>query len=119
MPKIIAPSDVAAYIAAGLPWQQEALSQFHDSIMRAVPTADAAIQYGKPHYSVNGVIVAALHLASGKVSLLMLDAASVPVEKGFIRSMGDGSRKVIDAVEGQSVDVDRVVAALLSARAWS
>lgn len=110
-------TDVAAYIGAGLTWQQAALNGFREAILRAIPSAEETMQYGKPHYSSDGEIVAALHLASAKGSLLILNAEAVTAEKGFSRSLGDGSRKVIDATDGAPVDLDRVIDVLNVARA--
>jgi hypothetical protein len=107
---------ITAYIANGQPWQRAALTQLRDAVRQAIPTAGESLQYGKPHYSVDGELVAALHLAKSKVSLLILDAHSIPAEKGFLRSLGDGSRKVVDVVEDQEVEVDRIVTTLRTAR---
>ncbi len=114
--KEITNTEVVAYVAKVLPWQQDALGRLHEAITRAIPSATEAIQYGKPHYTSGGEIVAALHVAAAKVSLLILNAEAVPAEKGFTRSLGDGSRKVVDITEGQEVDVDRIVATLLATR---
>lgn len=107
---------ITAYITNGQPWQQAALTRLRDAIRQAIPSAEESLQYGKPHYSVDGAFVAALHLATSKVSLLILDAQAIPAEKGFLRSLGDGARKVVDVVENQEVDIDRVVAVLRAAR---
>ena len=107
---------ITAYIANAQPWQQAALTRLRNAIRQAIPTAEESLQYGKPHYSVEGEFVAALNRAKSKVSLLILDAHSIPAEKGFLRSLGDGARKVVDVVENQEVDVDRVVAVLQTAR---
>jgi hypothetical protein len=101
--------EVAAYVAGGKPWQQAALQQLHDAVSTALPDATVAIQYGKPHFALDGDLVAALHLAGDKVSLLLLGAGAIPAEKGFTRAMGDGSRKVVDVLEGDTVDTERIV----------
>jgi hypothetical protein len=108
--------DVSAYFAAGLPWQRAALDRLRDAILGAILSAEEAMQYGKPHYSLDGEIAVAIHLAKGKVSLLIRNAGSIPAEKGFIRSLGDGSRKVVDGVEGHDVDIDRITAAIQTSR---
>jgi hypothetical protein len=105
-------ADVSAYIAKGSPWQQDACAQLRQAILTAIPEAEESLQYNKPHYAVDGTFVAALHVAKAKVSLLILDAGAVEPEKGFLRSMGNGDRKVVDVTDGHVVDVDRVVATL-------
>jgi hypothetical protein len=109
-------ADVSAYFAKGDAWQKHACMQLRQAIQRAVPGVEESMQYGKPHYAVDGELVAALHLAKSKVSLLILGAQSVPPEKGFLRSLGNGERKVVDVTEEQNVDIARVVAALRAAR---
>jgi hypothetical protein len=108
--------DIAAYVATGSPWQQDACAQLRDAVLTALPEVEEALLYKKPHYSVDGELVAALNVAKAKVSLLILNAGSVAPEKGFLRSLGNGERKVVDIADGQSVDVDRIVAALRAAR---
>ena len=110
-------SEISAYIAKGSPWQQDASVRLRQAILTAIPEAEESLQYNKPHYAVDGAFVAAIHVAKAKVSLLILDAGSIEPEKGFLRSLGDGDRKVIDVTDGQVVDVDRVVATLQRAHA--
>jgi hypothetical protein len=109
-------ADVRTYFAKGDAWQKNACMQLRKAVQRAVPGAEESMQYGKPHYAVEGDLVAALHLAKSKVSLLILGAKSVAPEKGFLRSLGNGERKVVDITEEQEVDVARVVTALRAAR---
>ena len=108
---------IATYIAKGSPWQQDACVQLRKAILTALPEAEESLQYNKPHFAVDGRYVAALHVAKAKVSLLILDAGAIEPEKGFLRSMGNGDRKVVDVTDGQVVDVDRVVATLQRAHA--
>jgi len=108
--------EIAAYFAQGNAWQKKALKTLRAAILTATPEATESLEYGKPHYSVDGAFVAALHLSKTKVSLLILNAQSVAAEKGFLRSLGGGERKVLDVAEGQEVDDDRVVATLRAVR---
>jgi hypothetical protein len=107
--------EIAAYFAHADAWQQDACAQLRHAVLTAIPDAEESLQYKKPHYAVGGEYVAALHLAKSKVSLLILDAASVVPEKGFLRSLGNGERKVVDVTEGQEIDVDRIVTVLRAA----
>ncbi len=106
---------VARYFAQGDAWQESACSQLRAAVQRAHPKVEESLQYGKPHYAVDGKLVAAIHVAKAKVSLLILDAEAVAPVKGFLRSLGKGERKVVDITEDQVVDADRVVAALRAA----
>ena len=107
--------EVAAYFAMADPWPAEAGAQLRRAVLAAIPGAEESLQYKKPHYAVDGRFVAALHLAKAKVSLLILDAGSIAPEKGFLRSLGNGERKVIDITDGQAIDVPRIVATLRAA----
>jgi hypothetical protein len=109
-------SDIATYVAQGNDWQKKALKSLRTAVLTAIPEAQESFAYGKPHYSVDGAFVAALHLSKTKVSLLILNAQSLAAEKGFLRSLGGGERKVVDVSEGQEVDAKRVVAALRAVR---
>jgi hypothetical protein len=107
--------EIAAYFAKADPWQQDAGARLRQAVLTAIPEAEESLQYKKPHYAVDGDLVAALHLAKGKVSLLILDAGAVAPEKGFLRSLGNGERKVVDVTDGQDVDVDRIASVLRAA----
>ena len=107
---------IASYFAKADAWQNRACLQLRAAIRRAIPNVEESLQYGKPHYALNGELVAALHIAKSRVSLLILNAQSVAPVKGFLRSLGNGERKVVDITADQKVDVDRVVAALRAAR---
>lgn len=109
--------EVAAYFAAADAWQQDAGARLRHAVLTAIPDAEESLQYKKPHYALDGSFVAALHVAKAKVSLLILDAASVAPEQGFLRSLGNGERKVVDVTAGQEVDVDRIVTVLRAAHA--
>jgi hypothetical protein len=108
--------EIAAYFAQADPWQKDACAQLRQAVLTAIPDAEESLQYEKPHYAVDGELVAALNVAKGKVSLLVLNAGSVKPEKGFLRSLGDGERKVVDVTDGQDIDVDRIATVLRAAR---
>lgn len=107
---------VAGYWSKADAWQKRACLQLRAAIRRAIPNVEESLQYGKPHYAVDGELVAAIHVAKSKVSLPILNAKSVAPVKGFLRSLGNGERKVVDITAEQSVDIERVVAALRAAR---
>ena len=108
--------EIVAYFANGDAWQKAACAQLRHAVLTALPDAEESLQYKKPHYAVDGELVAALNLAKAKVSLLILNAGSVVPEKGFLRSLGNGERKVIDVTDGQDIDVDRIVTVIRAAR---
>jgi hypothetical protein len=109
--------EIAAYFANADAWQQEACTRLRHAVLTAIPDAEESLQYKKPHYAVDGEFVAALNLAKTKVSLLILNAGSLVPEKGFLRSLGNGERKVVDVADGQEIDVDRIVTVLRAAHA--
>ena len=97
-------SDVTDYLSKTKPWQAEVCAGLREAIHRALPGVEESLQYGKPHFSIDGKHAAVLHVAAAKVSFMVFDAADVEAVPGVLRSMGSGERKVVDIKEGDSVD---------------
>lgn len=99
-------SDVTDYLSKTKPWQADVCAQLRETTHRALPGVEEALQYGKPHFSIDGKHAAVLHVAAAKVSFMVFDAAEVDAVPGVLRSMGSGERKVVDFKEGDSVDAE-------------
>lgn len=100
--------EVTQYINKTQPWQVEVCNTLRNIIIETIPSVEERLQYGKPHYLKNGSYAAVIHASKDKVSFMLFNAADIPEEKGFLRSMGNGDRKVVDITEGQQVDYQRI-----------
>ena len=96
--------EVTQYIQKSQPWQQDVCQSLREMIPQVIPDIEERLQYGKPHYLKNGHYAAVIHVGKDKVAFMVFNAASIAEEKGLLRSMGNGERKVVDIVQGQSVD---------------
>ena len=99
-------SDVTDYLARAKPWQAELCAGLRETVHRTLPGVEEVLQYGKPHFTVDGKNAAVLHVAAAKVSFMVFDAGDVETVPGLLRSLGSGDRKVVDIGEGESVDLD-------------
>ena len=97
-------SDVTAYIEGTKPWQAKTCATLRATVLSTLPGVEEALQYGKPHFTVDGRHVAVLHVAAAKVSFMVFDAGNVEPVPGLLRSLGSGDRKAVDLREGESVD---------------
>jgi hypothetical protein len=97
-------SDVTDYLAKTKPWQLEACNLLRDTVKSTLPRVEEVLQYGKPHFTVDGRHAAVLHVAAAKVSFMVFDARDVEAVPGLLRSLGSGDRKVVDLREGDTVD---------------
>ncbi|MFC7623961.1 DUF1801 domain-containing protein [Microlunatus sp. GCM10028923] len=96
--------DVTDYLAKTRPWQQEQGALLRAAVNGALPQVEEVLQYGKPHFQVDGRMVAVLHVAAAKVSFMVFDAGDVEPVPGLLRSLGAGDRKVVDLRDGDTVD---------------
>jgi hypothetical protein len=96
--------DVTTYIEGTKPWQAQICATLRETVRSTLPGVEEALQYGKPHFAVDGRNAAVLHVAAAKVSFMIFDAGGVEPVPGRLRSMGSGDRKVVDLREGESVD---------------
>lgn len=106
-------TEVTQYIDRGHAWQVDVCSRIRATVHQAVPDVDEQLQYGKPHFLRGGKHVAALHVASNKVSFMLFNASAIEPVKGVIRSMGNGERKTIDITQDTALDQE-LVARLLT-----
>ena len=97
-------SDVTAYIEGTKPWQAQICAALRATVLSTLPGVEEALQYGKPHFTVNGRHAAVLHVAAAKVSFMVFDAGKIEPVPGRLRSLGSGDRKAVDLREGESVD---------------
>jgi hypothetical protein len=103
---------VSDYIQAKAEWQQDVCGKLRQMILDSIPDVEERLQYGKPHYLKNGSYAAVISVAKDKISFMLFNATEIEAEKGFIRSMGEGERKVIDISQGQDVDYERLASLL-------
>jgi len=96
--------DVPAYIDGTKPWQAQICATLRAIVLSTLPGVEEGLQYGKPHFAVDGRNAAVLHVAAAKVAFMVFDAGGVEPVPGRLRSMGSGDRKVVDLREGDSVD---------------
>jgi hypothetical protein len=108
---------VTEYIQSKVEWQHVVCGSLRQMILETISDVEERLQYGKPHYLKNGHYAAVISVAKDKISLMLFNATEIAEEKGFIRSMGNGERKVIDISQGQDVDYARLAALLKQASA--
>lgn len=99
---------VTAYIQERVDWQQVVCEKLRQLVFDTLPEVEERLQYGKPHYLKNGNYAAVISAAKDKISFMLFNASDIEAEKGFLRSMGNGDRKVIDISEGQDIEYDRL-----------
>ena len=108
---------VTEYIEARMEWQQGVCEKLRQMIFDSIPDIEERLQYGKPHYLKNGSYAAVISAAKDKISFMLFNADEIAEEKGFIRSMGKGERKVVDISQAQEVDYERLAELLKQAAA--
>ncbi|MEU7766084.1 DUF1801 domain-containing protein [Nocardia sp. NPDC049190] len=101
-------TDVTAYIDNTKAWQTGICLSLRETVHRTLPGVAEALQYGKPHFTIEGENVAALHVAAAKVSFMVFGAEGIEPVPGLLRSLGSGDRKVVDFREGESVDPEYI-----------
>jgi hypothetical protein len=101
-------AEVKQYVNKLPEWQVEVCKTIQKVIHKSIPDVEEKLQYGKPHYLKNGHYAAVIHAAKDKISFMVFNATEIPEVKGFLRSMGNGERKVIDIKEGQQIDYDNL-----------
>ncbi|MEU1521187.1 DUF1801 domain-containing protein [Nocardia rhamnosiphila] len=99
---------VTQYITKTQPWQATLCEKLRRLVFDTLPGVEERLQYGKPHYLIDGNHVAVIAVAKDKVSFMVFNAADIPEEKGFLRSLGNGERKAATFTEGQEVDYRRL-----------
>jgi hypothetical protein len=97
-------SDVTAYIEGTEPWQTTICATLRATVLSTLPGGEETLQYGKPHFTVDGRHVAVLHVGVAKVSFMIFGAGGVEPVPGRLRSLGSGDRKAVDFREGETVD---------------
>lgn len=100
--------EVTDYINKTQPWQVEVCEALRKMLFETIPSVEERLQYGKPHYLKNGSYAAVIHVSKDKISFMLFNASEVPEVKGFLRSMGNGDRKVVDIAEGQHLDYQQL-----------
>ena len=85
-------------------WQAEVANELHQLIHQNVPQIEERIQYGKPHYLLNGKYAFVLGTAKDWVSLTIFNAQELDTPVGMFESSETGDRKTIKIRKGQAVD---------------
>ncbi len=102
-------TDVTAYINGTQPWQKEICTYLRETVHATLaPGVVEVLQYGKPHFTVEGDNVAVLHVASAKISFMVFGAQHIEPVPGVLRSLGSGDRKAVDFREGEAVDPEYI-----------
>ncbi|WP_040833087.1 DUF1801 domain-containing protein [Nocardia brevicatena] len=101
-------NQVTDYISKTQPWQAALCEQLRQLIRDTLPEAEERLQYGKPHYLINGHYAAVIDASRGKVSFMIFNATDIPEVKGFLRKLGNGERKAVTFTEGQEADRARL-----------
>lgn len=96
--------EVTAYIAKTGPWQQKTANTLRATVHETLTGVEEAFLYGKPHFVLDGLNIAVLHVAASKVSFMVFGAGAVEPVKGVLRSLGSGDRKAVDLKEDDIVD---------------
>ncbi|MFD0364879.1 DUF1801 domain-containing protein [Nocardia sp. GCM10030253] len=95
---------VTDYIAGQPSWQAALCENLRRMIHDTLPGVEERLEYGKPHYLLDGHHAAVIAVTKGKVSFMVFNATDIPEVKGFLRSLGNGERKAATFTEGQDVD---------------
>ena len=96
--------EVTEYIQKLKPWQIEVCESLRKLVYDTIPSVEERVQYGKPHYLLNGHYACVIHAAKDKISFMIFNAGELKEIKGFFKSMSDPNRKTATITEGQDVD---------------
>ena len=107
--------EINAYIEKiGPAWQAEICRTLDGRIRETLPDATARIQYGKPHYLLNGKYAAVIGTAKGWVAFTIFNAAALDAPDGLFEP-GPPERRTIKIKEGRAVDYDQLATLLREA----
>lgn len=99
-------TEVSDYIAhISQPWQVEICTKIRNMIQEQVPDIEERIQYGKPHFLLNGSYAFVLSTAKDWVTLLIFNAKNLEAPSGFFE-YGKTDRKLLRIPETRKLDYD-------------
>jgi hypothetical protein len=88
----------------GQEWQGPICEALRAMTLTALPGAEERIQYGRPHYLVNGSYAAVMSTAKGWVAYMIFNAAELDPPAGLFEQGGPPERRTIKIEQGQTVD---------------
>jgi hypothetical protein len=101
----------------GQEWQGPICDALRAMTLTALPGAEECIQYGRPHYLVNGSYAAVMSTAKGWVAYMIFNAAELDSPTGFFENGGPPERRTIKIKKDQTVDYARLSQLLKDATA--
>jgi hypothetical protein len=101
----------------GQEWQGPICESLRAMTLTALPGAEERIQYGRPHYLVNGSYAAVMSTAKGWVAYMIFNAAELDPPAGLFENGGPPERRTIKIKPGQTVDYAQLGSLLKSATA--
>jgi hypothetical protein len=101
----------------GQEWQGPICESLRAMTLTALPGAEERIQYGRPHYLVNGSYAAVMSTAKGWVAYMIFNAAELDPPAGLFEKGGPPERRTIKIKPGQTVDYAQLGSLLKSATA--
>ena len=87
----------------GQEWQESICAALRAMTLTALPGVEERIQYGKPHYLVNGSYAAVMSTAKGWVAYMIFNAENLDPPAGFFES-GPPERRTVKIRKDQDVD---------------
>lgn len=87
-------------------WQADVANELRQLIDQNVPGIEERIQYGKPHFLLNGKYAFVLGTAKEWVSLTIFNAQGLNTPEGMFETSENGERKTIKIRKGQGVDAE-------------
>lgn len=88
----------------GQEWQAPVCEALRAMTLAALPGVEERIQYGRPHYLVNGSYAAVMSTAKGWVAYMIFNAAELDPPAGFFENGGPPERRTIKIKKDQTVD---------------
>ena len=85
-------------------WQVAVCEQLRKVIFEALPTVEERIQYGKPHFLLNGKYACVIHPFKDTVAGMIFNATHLEAPQGFFEKTDKPERKTIKIKKDQKVD---------------
>ncbi len=108
-------SEVTEYMEKLQPWQMSICKPLRQMVFDTVPDIEERLQYGKPHYLLNGRYACVISAAKGKISFMIFNATELAEIKGFFTSNAGPDRKTATILHGRPVDYSQLAALLKQA----
>jgi hypothetical protein len=88
----------------GQEWQGPICEALRAMTLAALPGVEERIQYGRPHYLVNGSYAAVMSTAKGWVAYMIFNAAELDPPAGLFEKGGPPERRTIKIKKDHTVD---------------